>query len=249
MSWRKQATDRTWVVTSSGRGRALHGRWRRQWSRQCPQSKGQRCRRRGCRRRPWKLDPLSELWPTGWIVLDSLLTSLGSTAPSSFPLLLSSLSHFSSSSVFSVEGDVGRSFLAEWKMEGPRPAKEWNGISFILSAFSASTARRSSPLLVLVRVGQVTRWNHTLYTTTASAASLSRPRRGKEGVMVSFLSLQPFNRLRCKSLFSSPSRQSLDVSTWVTWAPWSRASRERGPWVAMMSLDPSRTRGQSETRR
>ena len=66
--------------------------------------------------------------------------------------LLSFLSHFSSSSVFS-DYDVGRTFLAEWKMERPAVTTEWS-VSFILFlpfqfVFTTITTSRFS---LLVRV-------------------------------------------------------------------------------------------------
>ena len=61
---------------------------------------------------------------------------------SSGSFLPSSLSHFSSSSVFS-DDDDGRTFLAEWKMERPATTTEWS-VSFILSAFSVFAARAPS---------------------------------------------------------------------------------------------------------
>ena len=133
--------------------------------------------------------------------------------------LLPSLSHFSSPSVFS--DDVGRTFLAEWKMERPATTTtEWS-VSFILSLpFQSSPPSQpldyhsflSAPFHSLT--GKERRRNGTHRTlllvnvsvivAEAHLASLSRPRKSGKSP------LSPtFNRFLCKFLFP----ESLDLST------------------------------------
>ena len=113
---------------------------------------------------------------------------------SSGSFLPSSLSHFSSSSVFS-DDDDGRTFLAEWKMERPATTTEWS-VSFILSAFSVFAARAPSQPLdypsflsasfhsLTWKGGKRNRTHHrtallvnvSVVVAEAHLASLSRPR-------------------------------------------------------------------------